>query len=228
MSKKMNPDRTVMLLSIIGRGKGKSYMEMLKERGIHFHMQSVGYGTAPSEMMDILGLGTNDKDVIISFSTYRAAATFATDFGKDLGSNLRFGGLAMVLSPSAVNRLTAEILARSDTNNSEKGVTAMPKSEYKHKLILIMVNRDFTDQVMQTAKRAGATGGTIIRARVADAAAFEQFVDMQDQEEKDILAILSPGSACRQIMEDVNREFGLNTEANGIVCSIPVEKAFKV
>ena len=228
MSRKMSPDRTVMLLSIIGRGKGKSYIEMLKERGIHFHMQSIGYGTAPSEMMDILGLGSNDKDVIISFATYRAAAAFATDYGKDLGSNLRFGGLVMILSPSAVNRLTAEILTRSDINNSEKGVIAMPKSEYKHKLILIVVNRDYTDQVMQTAKHAGATGGTIIRSRMADAAAFEQFVDMQEQEEKEIIAILSPGSACRQIMEDVNREFGLTTEANGIICAIPVEKAFKV
>jgi hypothetical protein len=34
--------------------------------------------------------------------------------------------------------------------------------------------------------------------------------------------------ANKQIMIDVNREFGLNSEANGIVFAIPTEKAYKI
>ena len=43
------------------------------------------------------------------------------------------------------------------------------QSEFKYSLVLIAVNRGFTDSVMQTAKKAGATGGTVIKARHAEA-----------------------------------------------------------
>ena len=65
-------ERIVMLLSIIRRGKGAQYIKMLKEQGLFLNYQSVGEGTASSEMMDLLGLGNNDKDIMFSFGTYKA------------------------------------------------------------------------------------------------------------------------------------------------------------
>ena len=47
-------------------------------------------------------------------------------------------------------------------------------------------------------------------------------------EEKEIVSILAPNSIRNQILEDVNREFGLKTDAQGIVLSIPVDKVFKI
>ena len=43
-----------------------------------------------------------------------------------------------------------------------------------------------------------------------------------------MLLILAPFKASRQIMEDVNKELGLNSEANGIVFAVPTEKAYKI
>lgn len=104
----------------------------------------------------------------------------------------------------------------------------MVKSEYKHSLIMISVNHGFTDQVMQTAKKAGATGGTVIRARLAEAGELEQITGIRDQEEKEIVTILAPESVCGAIMTEVNKEFGVQSEANGVVWALPVEKAFKI
>jgi ABC-type Zn uptake system ZnuABC Zn-binding protein ZnuA len=95
-------------------------------------------------------------------------------------------------------------------------------------LVLISVNEGYADQVMQTAKRAGATGGTIIRARMAGAEQLDQIMDTVVSEEKEIIAIFSPENVSAKIMEDVNEEFGLRTKAAGTVCAVPVEKAFKV
>lgn len=47
-------NRIMMLFSIVGRGKGKKYMDMLTAKGISFHMQMAAHGTAPSEMMDMV------------------------------------------------------------------------------------------------------------------------------------------------------------------------------
>ena len=134
----------------------------------------------------------------------------------------------MILSLAAVNRMTAEILNRHPIPEGEKGETSQMKSEYKHNLILISVNEGYSDAVMQTAKRAGATGGTIIRARSAGTEQLDQIMDVKITEEKEIIAILSPENVSGTIMEEVNRGFGLTTKAAGTVFAVPVEKAFKV
>ena len=186
------------------------------------------HGTAPSEMMDIFGLGTNDKDILISLATEGATNGFLNEFGQSFGGVSGYRGLTMVTSLGAVNRITAEIVTRITPENIEKGETTMQKSDNKYSLILICVNQGYTDRVMQTAKAAGATGGTVIRARLADAALLEQFVDNSIEEERDIISILVPNTICAPIMEQVNEQFGMNTEARGTFCAVPIEKAFKI
>lgn len=219
-------DRITMMISIVERGKGKRFIEMMNQKEIRFHIQSVGHGTAPSEMMDILGLGTRDKDVIISFATERAVAAFIA--GQSPGDNFGYGGLMMVIRLSAINRLAAEIFSRSKEINTEGEVQKIVSGETKYNLILISVNQGYADAVMQTARKSGATGGTVIRGRLAGAEKFEQLAEVELKEEKEIISILAPASGCTQIMSAVNQKFGLRTDAKGVVCSVPVEKALKI
>ena len=51
---------------------------------------------------------------------------------------------------------------------------------------------------------------------------------MEQGEEKEIILILAPASSAGEIMNEVNREHGLKTEAKGIVCAVPVEHALKI
>ena len=222
--------RMMMVLSVILRGKGKTYCEMLEKRGIHVHLQTVGFGTAPSEMMDIFGLGSNDKDIVISIAPRSLVRPLAADLAKSLDTTPRYGGLMTIFSLSAINRLSAEILTRRAGEMTDKGVDSEMKSGFEHKMIMITVNQGYTDQVMQTAKRAGATGGTVLRARLAGAERLQQFDEpgMEQEEEKEILLILAPATKASEIMNEVNREHGLKTEAKGIVCAVPVEHALKI
>ncbi|MCM1194001.1 MAG: hypothetical protein NC123_11075 [Butyrivibrio sp.] len=224
----MSTDRRnqiMVILSIIERGRAKAYIEMLDRRSIGFHMQCVGQGTASSEMMDILGLGSSDKDIVVSYAPRRQVAALAAELTKDLSSGMGYNGLMMLLSTSAINYVAAELLLLQAANAEKGGEESGMKSEYHHSLILITVNQGYTDGVMQTAKKAGATGGTVIRARLAGA---EQIMALQAQEEKEIIAILASDSVRNQIMEEVNKEFGLRSEARGVVCAVPVDKAMKI
>ena len=40
--------------------------------------------------------------------------------------------------------------------------------------------------------------------------------------------IMAPTAITNTIMDEVNKSFGLKTEARGIMCSVPVEKAYKI
>ena len=138
-----------------------------------------------------------------------------------------FNGLTMVISTSAFSKITAEIIKKV-SDKEGKGESGNMHSEYKYSLILISVNRGYTDEVMQVAKKAGATGGTVIKARLAEAQLLEAYANTTLNEEKEIVSILAPNSIRNQILEDVNREFGLKSEAQGVVLSVPVDKVFKI
>ena len=224
---KNNDSRIVMLLSIIQRGKGGAYIKMLQDMQVQVHYQGIGSGTASSEMMDILGLGSSDKDIMLSFTTYKTMENIASELNKLVGANMGFNGLTMVISTSAFSKITAEIIKKV-SDKEGKGESGNMHSEYKYSLILISVNRGYTDEVMQVAKKAGATGGTVIKARLAEAQLLEAYANTTLNEEKEIVSILAPNSIRNQILEDVNREFGLKSEAQGVVLSIPVDKVFKI
>lgn len=220
--------RVMAIMSILERGKGKHYIERMRAQNIQMHIQTVGHGTAPSEMMDILGLGTKDKDVFISFATEKTVGQLVANLTQNLENSIRYGGLMMVIRASALNRLAAEIVVRSQTDDIDKEDKRIMGSEGKYNLILITVNQGYADEVMETAKKAGATGGTVIRGRMLGAEQLKQIEDKGIQEEKEIITILSPTAISAQIMNEVNKEFGLRTDAKGIVCAVPVEKALKI
>ena len=221
-------DRILMMISIINRGKGKKYIEMLNEKNIRLHFQCAGSGTAPSNMMDIFGLSDNDKDIVISFAAASTVESLSGELARPIDSHESYVGLLAVMPLVAINRLPAEILFRISQSSNEKGAVSEMKSDNKYQYIFISVNQGYTDQVMQTAKRAGATGGTVIRARMAGAEKLAQFGDLEVQDEKELIMILVPVGISDQILNDVNQEFGMRTPAQGMVCALPVEKAFKI
>ena len=221
-------DKKLMaLLSIVERDKGKKLIKELKNINIRVNFQTVGFGTAPTEMMDIFGLGTNDKDIVISLGAENDVKTMMANFGTSFESHSKYGGLMIVMDLSAASRILTEILHFGNDKNIEKENGDM-KNEYHNNLIVISANEGYSDDIMQIARKAGATGGTVIKGRLADIEQFAELNNIKAEEEREILCILAPLKVSKQIMEDVNIEFGLTSPANGMVFAVPTEKAYKI
>lgn len=219
--------RIMMLFSIITRGKAAKYMKTLNEKGIAFHFQTTAFGTAPSEMMDIFGLGTNDKDIVISLAPENVIDSYLIDANRSLGGNYEYGGLMICLRLSAISRITSELVARASGDKKIEGGRKKVKDTQKHQLIIVSVNQGYTDMVMETAKLSGAMGGTVLRARLVESGMMEQLGDSV-QAEREIIAIFAPVGSASKIMESINKEHGVTSEANGIVMALPVDKAYKI
>ncbi len=220
-------NRIIMLFSIITRGKASKYMTLLEKNGIGFHLQTHAVGTAPSEMMDIFGLGTNDKDIVISLAPERIVATYTQALSRGLNGNFEYGGLMLCVKLSAISRIGSEMVNRASKPN-EKGGRRKVKSAHKNQLILVSVNQGYTDAVMETAKRAGAMGGTVLRARLVDGGVMEQLAPQTVHQEREILTIFAPATVAAHIMDDINRIHGALSDANGVVMAVPVDKAYKI
>lgn len=221
-------NRIMMVFSIITRGKGKKYVESLTKNGMGFHMIANGIGTAPSEMMDIFGLGTNDKDIVITLAPENILNSYLVDVNRGIDGSYEYGGLMMCVRLSAISRLGSELVNRTSKGNDTKGGKKKVKNTEKHQLILVSVNQGYTDAVMQTARQAGAMGGTVMRARLSESSMMEQFGESAVQSEREIITIFAPLGTASKIMEDINRAHGVLSEANGIVMALPVDKAYKI
>ena len=95
-------------------------------------------------------------------------------------------------------------------------------------LILIAVNQGHTDDVMDTAREAGARGGTVIRSRWAGAEDEGQFHGISVHSEKELIAIVATSEKRNAIMEMVNLKHGLKTEAGAIVLSMGIERMVRL
>lgn len=219
--------KIMMLLSIVGTDKGNKLIKELKKMDIRVNFQTVGFGTAPTEMMDIFGLGTNDKDIVISLGAENRVKDMMSNFGTRFESHSKYGGLMIVLDLSAASRILTEILHFENDKTTEEGTESM-KNEHHNNLIIISVNEGFSDDVMHVARKAGATGGTVIKGRLADSEQFSELRNTTVDEDREMLCILAPLKVSQQIMADVNKDFGLTSPANGIIFAVPTEKAYKI
>lgn len=219
-------DKMMLLLTITRRGGGAGVIKTLRAHGVDWHLRAVGQGTASSEMMDILGIGSRDKDIVISLAAFRAAEAFTNELESD--PTRRGGhGIMMIFSLDAINSLTAVLAARAARDITVQEADNVMKNEYKHSLILVAVKRGCVDDVMQVARGVGATGGTVIKANLADNASAD-LLGVTLEEERDIVAIMVPDTIRDDMMESINRELGMRTDAQAILCSVGVEKAMRI
>ncbi|MDE6880102.1 MAG: hypothetical protein K2P20_01955 [Oscillospiraceae bacterium] len=216
-----------VILSIVERGQGAAMQRLYRKWHVPIHIQCAGKGTATSEIMDILGLGSSEKDVVLSFAAASAAQKLLHDLDNDLRGHSGGAGIVVLIPVSGLNSLIANLAAYHAENLKEKEeVKEMERTE--NSLILVVCARGCTDDVMSTAKAHGARGGTVIKGRLSGRKELEQAYEVDLKPEREIVAIVVPTSLRAPIMEAINAEHGLRSEAQAALCSLPIEQIVRL
>lgn len=216
-----------VILSIVERGQGAAMLKLYRKRYVPIHLQCTGKGTATSEIMDILGLGSSEKDVLISFAAASAARKLLHDLDNELRGHTGGAGIVVSIPVSGLNSLVANLAAYHAEGLKEKeGEANMERTE--NSLILVVCARGCTDDVMSTAKAHGARGGTVIKGRLSGRKELEQAYEVELKAEREIVAIVVPTNLRAPIMEAINTEHGLRSEAQAALCSLPIEQIVRL
>lgn len=215
-----------LILSIVERGQGTAMLRLYHKRQVPIHIQCAGKGTATSEIMDILGLGSSEKDVLISFAAASAAKKLFHDLDNELRGHTGGAGIVVSVPVSGLNSLVASLAAYHAEALKGKKEENMERSE--NSLILVVCARGCTDDVMATAKAHGARGGTVIKGRLSGRKELEQAYEVEMKAEREIVAIVVPTELRAPIMEAVNAEHGLRSEAQAVLCSLPIEQIVRL
>lgn len=96
--------------------------------------------------------------------------------------------------------------------------------DFAHELIIVILNEGYADTVMDAARSAGATGGTVLHAKGTGAVRPEKFFGVSLADEKDVIYILATAKNKAAIMEAITREAGPGTKPAAICFSLPVSQ----
>ena len=215
-----------IILSIVERGQGTAIQRLYRKRQVPIHLQCPGKGTATSEIMDILGLGSSEKDVVVSFAAASAAKKLLHDLDNELRGHTGGAGIVVSIPISGLNSLVADLAAYHAESLKQKEGNEMERTE--NSLILVVCARGCTDDVMSTAKARGARGGTVIKGRLSGLEELEQAYEVELKPEREIVAIVVPTELRGPIMEAINAEHGLRSEAQAALCSLPIEQIVRL
>jgi hypothetical protein len=189
---------------------------------IHYNINAIG--TASSEMADILNLGSSEKRLLISFLPEDVANMILIKLYHVLHLGAVNGGIAFTLPLNAktkhAHRMMRDIEEKNE-DNFRRGEVIM--SDTKYAMISVMVEMGYSEEVMNAARGAGARGGTVVHSRGVENSEASAVWGISLQEEKEIVLIIVPEDKKTDIMKAIGELCGVNSEAKGIVMSMPID-----
>lgn len=211
-----------LIVTIAERGKGAGIIRLYTGNQIYLHCQCSGRGTATSEILDILGLASTEKDVILSYGTTAAANQLLHQLDNDLRGAVSSGGIAFSIPLTALSNL---VLATLVYKTDRKGDKTMPNDhKAENSMILITCKPGCSQEIMETAKKAGARGGTVLRARWSGAEELEKSYGLTLSPERELLIIVVPTQIRNAVMENINAQHSLRSESEGMICSVAIDQ----
>lgn len=219
--------RPNMIAAIVDRGKSLKFKELLDKNGVFFSSVCMGQGTASSDILDILGLESSEKDIVISIAKESSAKAVMNALSDKLGS-LGTKGIAFRVRLNAAPNILLKALDLKAAKSATEVKSEMNDKKSSYSLVLVSISQGYADEVMATAKKAGARGGTLIRARQTTTEETEALFGAGYTPEREIIAILVTADNRNAIMEAINENHGVRTEANAIVISLAVEDIAKL
>ncbi len=216
-----------MIITVMEREFGEKFMTFLRERGSPSVLSVPANGTASDETLDSLGIEATEKTMLFSFaygSTYR---NIMQELKHAIGTGIQSNGIALSVSIESVGGATSlQYLKYEDENAVEiKGkadnkVDDMEKNE--HQLIIAIANQGYTELVMNAARKANASGGTVIHAKGTCNAAAEKFCKLSLADEKEMVFIIAKEKDKAGIMKAIMQKAGKDTPAHSVVFTMPV------
>lgn len=214
----MNKAQVKCLALIVNRDKGNLVGKICHQHQLYFAYACLGLGTANSELLNYLGIGEMEKELVFTFVPLSKLDAVQKTIADAIHIDKPGNGIMFTMPLSGISSLLYKNIML-DENNKE----TEPMENGSYALIAAIINKGYRDNLMEIAKSAGAVGGTLLHARSLDSEESKSFMGLNVQEEKEVILILTSAEKKTAIMTAINQDFGLKTEACGHIVALPVD-----
>ena len=209
-----------MMTTIVDRKVAPKYLELYQENNLNVTYLSLGYGTVSNDIMDYLGLDSNEKAVAFSVVKESTWLAIKKQLEKKLQIDAPGGGIAFTTPLSSIGGKKA-LQFLIDSEDYEKDEESTLKNTV-HDLIVVIAEQGYTNLIMEAARGAGAYGGTVIHAKGTGMEAAEKFMGVSIAAEKELVFIVTKSEETNKIMQAIMQDAGLDSKAKSICFSLPV------
>lgn len=211
-----------MLVSIVGRRRGDQLVAAAKSGGARGGTVVLGKSLGDNWLLQALSLADIQVDVVFIVMGAERESVLKTIREAAACDTKRLEGTAVLLDvPELFIRMNSPANAPAAEPAGESRSTAM---ESGYKLITVIVNTGYGDDVMAEARKAGATGGTILNARGTGTEEDVKFFGITLVPEKEMLLIVAEKEKAGLIIDAISGVPTLCAPGGGIIFNMNVEE----
>jgi len=209
-----------LMVTVTNRNQTKRFNQLFEELGMPVSVNTLGNGTASSEVLDYFGLDGSEKSVLFHMVTDGKWKEVKRQMRLKLGIDIPGNGISFLIPVSSVGGTKA---LRYLTAGQEfvKGEESSLK-DTKYELLVTIANQGYTEQIMDAARKVHAAGGTVIHAKGTGSYLAEKFMGVTLVPEKEMIFIVVRSDRKNNIMRAIIDEAGPSTKAGAVVFSLPV------
>lgn len=213
-----------LMLLVTHRECAEEFLEFFSKNKIERVFSKLCRGTATSSMLDILGLEATEKVMFEAVVRENQIPELKKNLITKMNIETSGNGIAVFMPIDGIGgeRALKYLAGEDPVEKSEENTV-----ENKIVLILSIVDKGFTDQLMDSARQAGATGGTVVKAK-GTGAEIAKFFGVSISEEKEIVYIVADKQKRDDIMHAIMQSVGTATDGHGIVFSLPVDSVMGI
>ena len=219
-----------LIVTIANRSRIDRFLDIYTAHGISFNITANCRGTASPEALKLLGLEDSEKAMLFSACEHPGVRAVIRDAILKMRIDIPGNGILVTVPFSAFAGGRAyQFMIHNQLKEGEDPMEKLReerKTEFRpdYHLIVCVTNEGFSDTAMDAAREAGASGGTIIRARGTAKEQAEKFFGVSLATEKEMLFIVATNDQRDPIMKNIIAKAGFETEAKSIVFSLPVDQ----
>lgn len=208
-----------LLCLILDEGYDKKANILLNRYGIKVKTVTNASGTASPSVLDYFGLTETKKDVYLAiipdYLKYKILDKLNIVFKLDKEGT----GIAFTIPISSSNKFLSESFGK---NNIEENDVKMEKEQQKYHLVITIVMEGYIEQVMAAAKRAGCSGGTVIKGRGLGNIMPTKILGFNIEPERDVILNIVLEKDKNKVMEEISKDVGIKTPGKGVCIALPV------
>ena len=204
-----------LIISIVPHDKGEKLTKAAVDAGCGGGSVMMGRALAKSNFGAILGTGETTKDLIFMVvEGQKKSAIMNAIYESTQNEKTNFG---------EIFTLDVDSLLKAGANSEgEEKMSENENKETSRDMITVIVNKGYADDVMFAARKAGATGGTVINARGTAREDDAKFFGVHIVPEKDMLVIVVEHDKKEAVLSAIKEVKCLKEPGMGIAFSSPV------
>jgi len=213
-----------ILVTITNAGNEKKLKEVFDNSDVPVSFSCPAQGTAPSAIMDIFGLSGRTRVISAGLTVKSRVREIFEKLSESLDFKNKGKGIAFTISLTGLQSHMLSSLNRAEQNKEEGDDKRMNEQTYS--AIFVSCSSGYSEDVFEAARKAGATGGTIIKGVREVTAETSEKLGIPLCDEQDFILIIARRDSKKELMTAIINECGILTEAHANVMSFPIDEVF--